>query len=126
VNLMPLAERLQAMGFGAMGDLVFINMIPVDAPTGVLLRNHLSGTPIDYELPGYYRTGFRLIARSKTYQEGESLIERAIEALTVQDKHIADMRVVYLRPSTEPVVYPLSIGNLLEFSADMDIVFTRT
>lgn len=125
MNLIPLAERLQAMGFGAMGDFVFINMIPVDAPSGVLLRNHLSGTLIDYELPGYYRTGFRLIVRSKTYQEGESLIERAIEALTVRNAQIGDLRVVHLRPSTEPVVYPLSVGNLLEFSADMDIVFTR-
>lgn len=126
MNLIPIAEFLEGADLGVMGDTIFINMIPVDAPKGILLRNFLSGTKIDYELPGYYKTGFRLIVRARDYQEGYALITAACEALTVQNEQIDDMSVTYMRPLTEPVVFPLSKGNLLEFATDIDIVFVRS
>lgn len=123
MNLLPLAEKLEADGVGVMTDTIFINMIPAEAPTGVLLRNPLQGTQIDYELPGFYKTEFKVIARATTYPEGEALIQAVFDSLTVIEAQVGPMYVKHMRPRTKPVVFPLSKGNLLEFSADFDVCF---
>lgn len=123
MNLLPLAEKLEADGVGVMAETIFINMIPADAPTGVLLRNPLQGTPIDHELPGHYKTEFKVIARATTYPAGEALIQAVFDSLTVAELQVGSMYVRYMRPKTKPVVFPLSKGNLLEFSADFSICF---
>lgn len=123
MNLLPLAEKLEADGVGVMTDTIFINMIPVEAPTGVLLRNPLQGTLIDYELPGFYKTTFKVICRAPNYAEGEALIQAVFDSLTVIEAQVGPMYVKHMRPRTKPVVFPLSKGNLLEFSADFDVCF---
>lgn len=125
MNLLPIAEKLEVDGVGVMTDTIFINMIPAEAPTGVLLRNPLQGTEIDYELPGYYKTTFRVIARAKSYPEGEALIQAVFDSLTVLNAQVGSMFVKYMRPKTKPVVFPISKGNLLEFSADFSVCFTE-
>lgn len=125
MNLLPLATELQAKKIGTMGKTVFINMLPIDVPLGVLLRNSLSGTEIDYELPGYFRTDFQVIVRAGSYQAGEALMEKVFNALTFSDRQLGDMHFNYMRPRTEPVVFPLSEGNLLEFSAYFDVSFYK-
>jgi hypothetical protein len=125
MNLMPLAQRLEIKGIGAQGSTIFINMIPAECSEGVLLRNKLQGTLIDYELPGYYKAKFQLIVRAKGYQSGDALIRRTIAALLVNDTQIGTMYVRYMRPATLPVVFPLSKGNLLEFAVDFDVLFNE-
>lgn len=125
MNLMPIAEKLEADGVGVMAETIFINMIPAEAPTGVLLRNPLQGTEIDYELPGFYKTTFKVICRSATYPDGDALIQAVIASLTVVEAQVGSMYVKHMRPKTKPVVFPLSKGNLLEFSADFSICFTE-
>lgn len=125
MNLFPIAEKLEADGVGIMAETIFINMIPAEAPTGVLLRNPLQGTQIDYELPGYYKTEFKVIARATTYQEGEALIQAAFDSLTLAEAQVGTMFIKHMRPKAKPVVFPLSTGNLLEFSADFAVCFTE-
>jgi hypothetical protein len=125
MNLFPIAEKLEADGVGVMAETIFINMIPAEAPTGVLLRNPLQGTEIDYELPGFYKTQFKVIVRATTYPDGEALIQAVFDSLTMLDKQVGTMFVKYMRPKTKPVVFPLSKGNLLEFSADFVTCFTE-
>ena len=45
MNLLPLAEKLEADGVGVMTDTIFINMIPVEAPTGVRLPRTIHQDP---------------------------------------------------------------------------------
>lgn len=123
MNLLPLTQKLEDDGLGVQGESIFINMIPAECPTGILLRNPLQGTPIDYELPGYYKTSFQLIVRTASYTDGEALINSAIESLTVVGKSIGDSFFHYSRPKTLPVSFPLSKGNLLEFSVNFDVAF---
>lgn len=125
MNLLPIAEKLEVDGVGVMAETIFINMIPAEAPTGVLLRNPLQGTQIDYELPGFYKTEFKVIARATTYPDGDALIQAVFNSLTLANTQVGSMFVKYLRPKTKPVVFPLSKGNLLEFSADFSICFTE-
>lgn len=121
MNLLPLVEHLQAKKVGTMGKTLYINMLPIGVPTAVLLRNSLNGTEIDYELPGYSRTQFQAIVRAPGYPQGEALMERLTAALTLADKTIGPYHFNYCRPRTEPVVFPLSEGNLLEFSVYFDV-----
>lgn len=125
MNLLPLLERLQELKVGVLAKTLFINMIPADAPLGVLLRNPLSGTKIDYEVPGFYRTRFTMIARAGGYTAGETLIGKAAEALTLaHGTRLANMEFRHCRPINHPSAFPLSKGNLLEFAVDFDVAFS--
>jgi hypothetical protein len=124
MNLMPLATRLQTLAVGTLASTIFINMMPMEQPDAVLLRNKLQGTEIDYELPGFFRTKFQLVARGKTYQLADALIAKAITALTFAETQMTGSYFVrYSRPLTMPVSFPLSNGNLIEFACDMEICF---
>lgn len=125
MNLMPIAQALENAGLGMMGQTIFINMIPIECPQGILLRSPLSGTKIDYELPGYYRTKFQLIVRAGSYAAGEALAASVFAALTIKETQLGTMYVRYMRPMTKPAVFPLSKGNLLEFAAYFDVVFNE-
>lgn len=126
MNLLPSAQLLEDARLGRQGKDIFINMIPAEAPQGLLLRNDLRGTEIDHELPGYYKAGFQLIARSPNYVDGQALIETAIVALTIaQPTQVGGQHFVYMRPRTLPVVFPLSKGSLLEFAVWIDCCFTE-
>lgn len=126
MNLLNISQRLEDAGVGIQGKSIFINMIPAESARGVLLRNDLRGTLIDHELPGYYRTSFRLIVRSDAYADGQDLITQAVEALRINlATQVGSQRFVYMRPRTLPVVFPLSKGSLLEFAVDIDVCFTE-
>lgn len=125
MNLLPLVSVLESAGLGVAATSIFINMIPAECPNGILLRNKLQGTRIDYELPGYYKTSFQVIVRSENYASGEAKIASVLSSLTMRDIQVDSMYVKYMRPITRPVVFPLSNGNLLEFASDFDIVFTE-
>lgn len=125
MNLLPLAEKLEADGLGILAETIFINMIPVEAPIGILLRNDLRGTEIDYELPGYFKTNFQTIVRAPDYVTGHALIEQVSAALMLSEQQVGSMYFKFLRPRTKPVVFPLSAGNLLEFSVNFSACFTE-
>lgn len=125
MNLMPLAEKLESDGLGVMAETIFINMIPVEAPQGILLRNNLRGTEIDYELPGYYKTDFQVIVRAPNYPAGDALIAEVCNALTLVEQQLGPLYLKFMRPKTKPVVFPLSAGNLLEFSVEFSVAYTE-
>lgn len=125
MDLTPVADRLEETGVGTKGKDVFINMIPSEAPVGVLLRNKLQGTKIDHELPGYYKAPFQVIVRCKTYLDGEALMSAVYSALTLQETQLGPMYVRRMLPLTLPVTFPISKGNLIELAADFEVVFNQ-
>lgn len=125
MNLLPVAQLLETSGVGVQSKTIFINMIPESASRGILLRNKLQGTVINYELPGYYKTKFQLIVRSNSYSDGEALMNQAVAALTVSETQVGPMYMRFMRPYTQAVVFPLSKGNLLEFALDFDVAFSQ-
>ncbi|MEB0029214.1 minor capsid protein [Undibacterium sp. RTI2.1] len=126
MNLRPLANILAANSLGVLGTSMFFNMLPAEAEEAILLRNPLSGTKIDYELKGYFKTEFQLIVRSHSYANGEVLIKKVIDALTLENTQVEDHNFNYSRPRTEAVAFPLSRGNLLEFNVMFDVCFVRS
>ena len=124
---MPLLNILQDAGLGVSGSTLFLNMLPSEATQGILLRNPLRGTDIDYELIDYYKTQFQLIVRTTGDKliDGEMEIRAVLKALTINERQVEDHYFKYCRPHTEPVVFPISKGNLIEFNVMFDCCFVK-
>lgn len=124
MNAMPLIERLQTAGIGIPGTSLFLNMMPTECELGVLLKPPLTGTKINYELPGYFKTGLQVVARSHDYAQGLDLVKRAVAALLIKtEEQVGPMLIRYLRPRHQPVAFPLSEGNFIEFNVQMEICY---
>ena len=99
-------------------------MMPAECVLGVLLRNPLAGTKINYELPGYYKTIFKVIVRAQNYTDGTALMQTVYDTMTLTETVVGTMTINFLRPLTMPASFPLSKGNLIEFAADFEVSFT--
>lgn len=123
MNLIPFAKMLEDATLGIRGQSIFVNSMPAACMRGVLLREKIKGTTIDYELPGYFRAKYQIIVRCVDYLTGEQLMEKVFACLTLSEQDVETVHYNYSRPITEPVSFPLSEGNLLEFTADFDTAY---
>lgn len=124
MNLMPLANHLQAKGVGKQGTDLFINMLPAECNNGVLLRSPLTGVAVNYYLPGFHKGRFQIIARAHQYSDAYNTMDKALKELTIKtDTQLDDMLIRYSRPEHLPVAFPLSNGNFIEFNVWMSICF---
>lgn len=125
MRLMPMLERLQMAGLGAMGTDLFLNMMPGTVTRAVMLREPLTGTEINHELPEYYKTEFQVIVRSPDYEDGLARITEAVKAMTVEEEVVDDMYFRYCRPKAKPVAFPISDGSLIEYTVKMCACFNE-
>ena len=123
MKLMPLLERLQMNGLGAAGTDLFLNMMPSTVTRATMLREPLTGTEINHELPEYYKTEFQVIVRSPDYEDGLRLIDDVVAALTLEEEVVEDMYFRYCRPKAQPVSFPISDGALIEYTVKMCACF---
>lgn len=126
MDLMPLAELLDSAGVGVLGSSVFINMMPMETTKGVLLRPPSTGTPINYELPGFYKTRFQAIVRAPKFQDGQDLSAQVMAALTLKEKQVGTMYFRWCRPIAKPVSFPLSPGGMVEWNTPFEVCFNDT
>lgn len=120
MNLLPIAQRLEAQGQGTQGSTIFLNHFPAEAPLGLLVRPRLIGAKLDYYLPGYIKFQFQLIARARTYAEANTLAVNATKALRMDGGTLDTWKVNYIRALHVPVGYPITIGELVELNADFE------
>ena len=99
---------------------MFINMMPSSVNKGVLIKNSLAGVAIDHELKGFVKADFQLIVRSPNYQEGEALINKISQILDFKTQTLGDTNFNFCRPRNYPIAFPISEGNLFEFSVYFD------
>ncbi len=111
MNLLPLAKLLQTKQVGITGQTIFVNMIPISAPKGVLLRNDLPGTEIDYELPGYFKTGFVVIVRDTSFDLAEQRMQRVSEFSHSMTQLSETSTSTIVDQKTRPNAYPMSAGT---------------
>lgn len=125
MNLMPLMNRLESLGLGTRGNDLFLNVLPADATQGTVLRDSLSGTPINYEMPGYFKATFAVVVRIPLadYQSGLDRMKTLTNALTLQNLQVENQFFKFVRPRTQPVTYPLANGAVLEISTRFDANF---
>ncbi|CCG43292.1 minor capsid protein [Magnetospirillum molischianum] len=119
-----LADRLGEKGVGVVGVDVFTHYMPDTCEAGVLLL--LGDDPIDAEI-GSYRPNakFQAVVRHSQYPAGFALADKVIDALTIMEEKTAGMFINFCRPRHEPVVFPRSTGNLLEWSINFDANYVK-
>lgn len=123
MNLTGLADRLHGSSIAVKSKTLFLEMMPAEAELAVLLRSPITGTKIDYELPGYFRTEFQVIVRTVGYPDGEALMKRVVTKLTMDNTVVGTQSFQYCRPRFLPVAFPLSRGNLVEHTVTFDCCF---
>lgn len=123
MNLIALLNILAEKKLGVVGESLFVHSMPLQARKAIMLRQNLTGTPIDHELPGFYKSSFQVIVRTSGYKEGETFAKQVMDALTLSEAQIGDMYVRYCRPVATPVPFPMSDGNLIENNIQMSICF---
>ena len=124
IDFLALAERMEEKGCGKCAKDIFVDTLPSDSSTGTVLRSSISGDKIDYELPGFMKATFRLIVRAANHAVGQEMLQKATDSLYIeQPTVVGNMNVRICRPITSPMVFPLSNGNLREFSVNMRIIY---
>jgi hypothetical protein len=123
MKLEPLAQYLKDQDIAIPGTDLFIYEMPSSVKVGILILTSLSGTNINYELPDYRKTTFQVIVRHTDHVKGRELAELVSSGLTMSGATLEGMSVNYIRPKHEPVVYPVSEGDFLEFSVNFDANF---
>lgn len=113
MNLEAIAQYIREENPGL---IIFINHMPAGMRDGVLLTQNASNLSIDYELPGYHRGGFQLVVRCARYEVGKAMADSLMATLTLVNQEVGNMRVNFLRPKHYPISYPISAGDLIEFS----------
>ena len=126
MDLLPIANKLEALNLGVTGKTLFINFMPMECKQGMMLRSPLSGSKIDHELPGFYKTEFSVIARSHQFVTAENMVKSTMSALKVYDQQVGDIFVKYMRPRTLPVAFPVSEGNFYEVQVVFEIAYVAT
>lgn len=120
MNILPFAQRLQAQGLGTVATNIFINTFPAKVVSGILIRLRPAGVPFDHDLPGYLKGTFQLIVRGANFEETQTLASNAVKALTLGKMTLGPYRINYARATVVPTPFPLSEGNLVEFSTDIE------
>ena len=126
MRLESIAEKLEVDGVGTRGASLFVHRMPENVDRGVLLLSRLAGTPINHELPGLRRTSFQVIVRDIDYASGYAKAEQISQLLSIENQLVGDMNIHWILPKHEPVVYPVSKGDLLEISVNFEAVYVAT
>lgn len=106
------------------GVSMYAGQMPDGVTNMVALMPALTGNKIDHELPGYRKTGFQLVVRSKDIVSGEALAKQVMDALTIRgETNITGFQIKYVLPKHDPVSYPLSDGNNIELSVNFDATY---
>lgn len=119
--LEALAGVVQTAGLGVPGKTLFIHTIPSNVKSGIGLLMPLDGIAIDSELPGYRKGKVQAIVRHVEHALGATMANSVMDALTFLNRDLTGIHVHYCRPRHEPIVFPKSTGDLLEFSINFDI-----
>lgn len=123
MNLEPFANCLQAMDVGVIGNNIFLYNMPNTVHEGILFVAPLSGMKIDPDLPNYRKGKFQVIVRSEAYSDAKELADSVMGVLDFANKVVDNYSVKYVRPRTEPVVFPVSEGDYIEFSLNFNTVY---
>lgn len=120
--LVALAQHITDSGIASQEEDLFINMMPAKVSNGVLLRNPINGTKINYEIVGHYNTEFKVIVRTTSFANGDTRMRELFALLTISNQKIGNIMVKHCYPDNEPISYPISEGNIIELATDFKLV----
>lgn len=106
---------------------IFINDLPAMVEAGVLLKEGYSGANIDPEIKGLRKTRFQIAVRDSRENQvlSKRLCKKIMDALSMEvETRVPDgILIKHCRPLTEPIPYPISNGNNIEYSLNFFITY---
>ena len=124
------AQALQTATLGVIGTSLFIHHMPSTTEQGILIKVPLQGIKRDPSMPGYYKTEIQMIIRHNNTTTGEALANSVmnlfhsharVEYLDEDDDLVFAVKQMFAQ--SKPIRYPLSEGNLTEWSINFDVTF---
>jgi hypothetical protein len=122
-HLVPL---LVAARLGQPGRTLFCHKMPAELTKGLVLLGDLAGTEIDHDLPGWRMGQIQVIVRDDDHALGTQRSRQVMTALTLNDHLLpaaggaGRIQLRRLRPIHDPIVYPRSEGDVMEFSMNFE------
>lgn len=121
MNLIPLRNFLLDK---VQGESIFVFHMPFSVKTGVLLLHNLNGAKLDCELPGYKKAKFQAIVRSNNFETGYQLSKDISKAFQGAKRITLDGVFYYfIKPIHDPVAFPTSAGDNIEFSVNYETIY---
>lgn len=124
-----IAPILQAAGVGTLGKDLFCHRLPASIARGVMVTGDLAGTDIDHELPGWRQGRLQVIVRDPNHLQGLTKTRQVMAALSLGQRLLPAaggapaVQLRRLRPMHDPIVYPRSEGDEIEFSVNFEGVW---
>lgn len=118
------AAHLEDGGFGSEGIHIFIEFMPEGSEKAILILQPPSGARIDQNMPGYFRSGFQVIVRDKSFNDGNDIIKQVVTFLeNSANIELKGWRLRTARATHLPLHYRISDGKLFEHSVNFDATF---
>lgn len=118
--LTELAKKIEGADIATSGENLFVHEMPSEVKSGVLMLEPLRGFEKDHELPGYRKGRFGVVVRAPDYQTGYPICLAVEKALTLVEADCGAFFVKYCRSVHDPVRFPVSGADLIEFSLHFD------
>lgn len=115
---------------GTAGVDLFAHRMPAGITSGIVIVGDLAGAQIDHDLPGWRIGRIQVIVRNASHIAGTALAHKIIQALTLGEHSLpaaggaSALRLRRLRPLHDPIAYPRSDGDLIEFSINFEGAWT--
>lgn len=119
------AEVLAEAKIGVPGSSLFVYHAPENVKKCVLVTNLLNGTERDENLPGYKKTQFEVIVRHTEYQSALSIAKKVVAALDFHRKTVNGIYVQRMRPTHDPIPYPIADSDVLEVAVNLWAVYVE-
>ena len=123
MNFQFALNMLQDAGQGTIGVNLFRVSMPDSVSSGLLV---VSQSPISINQYSKVRSGrFQVVARSQDPDLALTKAKSAAETLRVQGLELEGVRVYFMNPENEPLVYPKSQGGLFEASVNIEFSYSE-
>jgi len=119
VSLEELATHLQTAGVGTVGKTIFAYHMPENPAIAIVFLPELEGAMIHEDLPNYRTEIFRVIVRHNNHVAGLALANQVSNALDLHNTVVGTTTYKRLRPTTDPIPFPVSEGDRIEFLVSM-------
>jgi hypothetical protein len=124
-----LAPILISARLGKAGLDLFCHKMPSEITKGLVVMGDLAGSEIDHELVNWRIGQIQVILRDTDHASGLRRARAVMDALTVMHRDLPPagggpgIRLRRLRPIHDPIVYPRSEGDVLEFSLNFEAIW---
>ncbi len=120
MKLEAVAEILHDAGIAIKGQDLYIYRMPENVQAGVLLIDDPdTPTEIDEYIPKLRKSNFRAVVRGADYETAMALAYLVRNALDVAQVTIDGLIFLRLKPTYDPIAYPIPESDVVEVSINL-------